>query len=153
MPALAAIPAWVGYTAMAVGAAAAVYSARESAKASKKAARAQQEQIAIQKQQAELQNIQSTRSMARERYMSQGRVLNIGALTGTSSSSGIAGGVSSIGAQYAGNLSYMSDSADLKDQEFAASMRYASAQSDMGRAQAIGAIGGAFSSLGSYFKK
>lgn len=137
----------------AIGAATSIYSAVESSKASSKAARAQQEQINVQKQQAELQNIQSTRSMARDRYRAQGRVLNVGALTGTSSSSGIAGGVSSIGAQYAGNLSYMSDSADLKDQEFAASMRYASAQGDMGRAQSIGAIGGAFSSLGSYFKK
>lgn len=138
---------------VAVGVATQVYSTIQQADAAKDAANAQKQQIAVQKQQAELQNLQSTRAMARERYRASARVLNIGALTGTSASSGVQGGVSSINSQLAGNLSYMSDSADLKEQEFGAAMSYASAQQRIGEAQTMGQVGAAFGSLGNYFKR
>lgn len=136
-----------------VGAGLAVASAAVSYTSSQQQAKAQKQQIAIQKQQAEMQNLQAAREQARGRYRSQARIISAGAQGGVSGSSGVAGGVASVGSQMAGNLSYMSDMADLKAQEFGAAMKYAKASQLAGWGQTIGALGGAFSQLGSYTSK
>lgn len=119
----------------------------------KKAAKAQKEQIRLQQQQAEVANVRETREMVRNRYRQSAGIQQAGATAGVSSSSGVAGGISSLGAQMASNVSYMSEQGTLKAQEFGAAMNYAKAQQLIGYGQALGGISSAMSSGAQYFKK
>lgn len=80
-----------------------------SAYSSYKAGEAQEEQYRAEARKAEVQNIRSVRQQIREARMAQASMLNTGAQTGGMGGSGLAGGMSSVGAQLAGNLGYMSD--------------------------------------------
>lgn len=93
-----------------------------------KSGEAQKYQIKIQKQQAELQNIRQVREQVRSRYRQSAAIQSAGTMSGVSGSSGVSGGISSLGAQMASNLSYMSDMGTLKEQEFGAAMDYAKSQ-------------------------
>ena len=73
---------------------------------------AQEEQYAAESRKAEVQNIRNVRQQIREARMAQASMTNVAAQTGGMGSSALAGGTSSVGAQLAGNLSYMSDIAD-----------------------------------------
>jgi hypothetical protein len=82
----------------------------------RKAGRAQeaaaaQQRLAYQAEQrkAEVQNVRSVRQQIREARMAQASMTNQAALTGGMGGSGLAGGVSSVGAQMSSNLSYMQD--------------------------------------------
>lgn len=83
-----------------------------SAYSSYKAGEAQEDQYRAEARKAEVQNIRSVRQQIREARMAQASMLNTGAQTGGMGGSGLAGGISSVGSQLAGNLSYMSDIAD-----------------------------------------
>ncbi len=83
-----------------------------SAYSSYKAGEAQEEQYQAESRKAEIQNIRSVRQQIREARMAQASMTNVAAQTGGMGSSALAGGTSSVGAQLAGNLSYMSDIAD-----------------------------------------
>lgn len=83
-----------------------------SAYSSYKAGEAQQDQYAAEARKAEIQNIRSVRQQIREARMTQASMTNVAAQTGGMGGSALAGGVSSVGAQLAGNLGYMSDIAD-----------------------------------------
>jgi hypothetical protein len=80
-----------------------------SAYSSYQAGEAQQDQYAAEARKAEVQNIRSVRQQIREARMAQASMTNVAAQTGGMGSSALAGGTSSVGAQLAGNLSYMSD--------------------------------------------
>ena len=70
---------------------------------------AQEEQYAAESRKAEVQNIRNVRQQIREARMTQASMTNVAAQTGGMGGSGLAGGVSSVGSQLAGNLGYMSD--------------------------------------------
>jgi hypothetical protein len=71
--------------------------------------KAQKEQFRAEQRKAEVQNVRSVRQQIREARMTQASMTNVAAQTGGMFGSGLAGGTSSVGAQLAGNLSYMSD--------------------------------------------
>lgn len=101
MPAIPVIMA-VGAAAATVGAIGSIYQGRQASKAAAKAAEAE-------KRRAELENVRAARQAVRQARIAQATVINQGANTGTLNSSGVQGGVASIGSQSAGNLSYMMD--------------------------------------------
>lgn len=99
-------------------------------------------------QRAEIQNIRSVRQQYREQRIRAAQIIGRGATTGTSMSSGVAGGVSSVGSQFTGNLNYMSDIADTQTATTAASQAYGQASYDVGVAQGNQAKGAALQALG-----
>ena len=83
-----------------------------SAYSSYKSGQAQKEQYQAESRKAEVQNIRSVRQQIREARMTQASMTNVAAQTGGMGGSALAGGLSSVGSQLAGNLNYMSDIAD-----------------------------------------
>jgi len=83
--------------------------ATAGAVSSYKAGEAQKEQFQAESRKAEIQNVRSVRQQIREARMTQASMTNVAAQTGGMGGSGLAGGTSSVSAQLAGNLSYMSD--------------------------------------------
>jgi hypothetical protein len=83
-----------------------------SAYSSYKSGEAQKEQYQAEARKAEIQNVRTVRQQIREARMTQASMTNVAAQTGGMGGSALAGGVSSVGAQLAGNLGYMSDIAD-----------------------------------------
>jgi hypothetical protein len=83
--------------------------ATAGAVSSYKSGQAQKEQFRAESRKAEIQNVRSVRQQIREARMAQASMTNVAAQTGGMGGSGLAGGTSSVGAQLAGNLSYMSD--------------------------------------------
>jgi hypothetical protein len=83
-----------------------------SAYSSYQTGQAQEEQYRAEQRKAEVQNIRNVRQQIREARMTQASMTNVAAQTGGMGGSGLAGGTSSVGAQLAGNLGYMSDIAD-----------------------------------------
>jgi len=117
-------------------------------KAMETQAAAQQEQFRISQQQAEIQNVRAVRQQLRQRYAAAAALTARGATTGTLGSSGIAGGLSSLGAQEAANLNYMSDVAGTQEAMGAQAAIIGQAQSQYGMAAGQAAQGAAFSNLG-----
>lgn len=97
MPALP----YITYAAMAASVASTVQSGRQSRRVA-----------AAEERKAEIENIRSIRQQVRKARLEQSSVINQGAVGGVLGSTGVAGGVSSIGSQLAGNLGFMSDVAD-----------------------------------------
>lgn len=140
----------------AVGTGVQYYAAQEAAGAQQDMANQQKQaaekQFAAQQRQAELENIRSTRAQIRQARAAQAQIVNLGATSGTSGSSGVAGGVASVGGQLAGNVGFMGQTAANQATAGAAQLEYGQAgltgQQNIASAQAMGALGGAFSSLG-----
>lgn len=112
------------------------------------AAAATEREYAAQAQRAEIQNVRAVRQQLRQQYAAVGTLIGRGATTGTLGSSGVEGGVGSLGAQLAGNLSYMSDIADTQTESAAAARDLGQAKLQMGEAQATIAKAQAFDALG-----
>ena len=121
----------------------------EQRKAAEDAANARRQELAAQKARADVENTRSVRAAIRQQYAAQAGIIARGATTGTSASSGVAGGVAGTGAQLASNLSYMSNVADTQT----ASMQAAEASGqanlamtqagiNMQSAQALSNVGG-----------
>jgi hypothetical protein len=83
-----------------------------SAVNTRRAGKAAEQQYAAEQRKSEIQNVRAVRQQIREARMTQASMTNVAAQTGGMGGSGLAGGTSSVGAQLAGNLSYMSDIAD-----------------------------------------
>lgn len=115
-----------------------VYSTVKAGKESKKAAQAEQRR-------AEVQNIRNTRQAIREARLAQGSITAQGANAGTIGSTGVAGGLSSVGAQLGGNLNYLATIAEENTNIFNAQMKASQYSSN---AQLFGQVasmaGGAF---------
>lgn len=156
MAAVSTIVAAVALTVAAAGAYVQYDAAQKQASAQKQMANQQQaaaeKQFNEQKKLAELENVRSVRAQLRAERAAKARIINQGAGAGTIGSSGVAGGVSSVGAQTASNLGFMSDSAGIRSNIGAAQLEYGNAgyqgAISMANAGAYGAIGGALSSVG-----
>lgn len=130
----------------------------EQRKAAEEAAQARRQELAAQKARADIENTRSVRAAIRQQYAAQAGIVARGATTGTSASSGVAGGVASTGAQLAGNLSYMSNVADtqtasMQAAEAAGQANLAGVQANMDMAQgaAMSQMGGTIFSAGGGF--
>lgn len=105
-------------------------------------------QYANEQKRAEIQNVRQIRQQIRQQRAAAASIIGRGATTGTLGSSGVQGGVSSTGSQLAGNLSYMSNIADVNTANAASSERFASAELQAGQAAGDLAAWGAFGNLG-----
>jgi hypothetical protein len=130
----------------------------EQRKAAEEAAQARRQELAAQKARADVENTRSVRAAIRQQYAAQAGIIARGATTGTSASSGVAGGVASTGAQLAGNLSYMSNVADtqtasMQAAEAAGQANLAGVQANIDYAQgaAMSQMGGTIFSAGGGF--
>lgn len=101
---------FVGYIAAAAAVAGTVISysqGKKAASAQQQAAEAQKQQDQIQQNMANLQQEKIKREQIASARAARGAVINAGATQGVMGSSGVEGGVSSIGSQLGYNLSYL----------------------------------------------
>ena len=113
------------------------YGTNESMKESEKARgateRARQQsanQFAAESKKADIQNVRNVRQQIRQTRLAQSSMLNVGAQTGGTGGSGMAGGIASAGSQLGGNLSYMSQIATQNTAIGQAALGYSSAMAD-----------------------
>jgi hypothetical protein len=131
---------------------------KDQAAANQQAAVAREREFQAQTQRAEIQNVRAVRQQIRQQRAAAASIIGRGATTGTLGSSGVAGGVSSVGSQLASNLSYMSDIADTQTASREAAVIAGQAQYNMGvasgnlsQAQAYEKLGGTiFSAAGGF---
>jgi hypothetical protein len=105
----------------------------ESAKARNATERARQQsanQFAAESKKADIQNVRNVRQQIRQTRLAQSSMLNVGAQTGGTGGSGMAGGIASAGSQLGGNLSYMSQIATQNTAIGQAALGYSSAMAD-----------------------
>jgi hypothetical protein len=107
---------------------------KKQEQAANEAAQARRQELAAQKQRADIENMRSIRGAIRQQRAAEAGIIARGAVTGTSASSGVAGGVSGVGSQLAANLGYMSDVADTQTASMAAAQRGGEAQLAAGQA-------------------
>jgi hypothetical protein len=120
-----------------------------SAQQQRKAGKAAERQYAAESRKAEIQNIRSVRQQIREARLAQASMLNVGAQTGGMGSSGLAGGVASVGTQLAGNLNYMQQIAEQNTAIGSAALAGAQATSNAAIYGSVGQLGGTiFSAVG-----
>jgi hypothetical protein len=122
-------------------------------KATQKAARQQriaqaeqEKQFKAEQRRADVQNVRSIREQVRATRIAQGQMLNVGAQTGGMGGSGLAGGMSSLASQQAGNIGYMQAIAAQNTKIGEAGLAGARAQSN---AAIWGSIGQLASTVGS----
>ena len=140
--------AYIGAATTAVGAVQQYQAGQKQKEAMGRQAAAQQEQFRISQQQAEIQNVRAVRQQLRQRYAAAAALTSRGAMTGTLGSSGVAGGLASLGAQQAANLGYMSDIATTQTAMGQQAAIIGQAQADYGSAAGQAAQGAAFANLG-----
>jgi hypothetical protein len=117
----------------------------------RKAGKAAQRQYEAEQRRAEVQNIRSVRQQIREARLAQASMTNVAAQTGGMGGSAVAGGVSSVGTQLAGNLNYMQQIAKENTAIGAAAVEGAQAISNAAVYGSVGKISGTiFSEMGGY---
>lgn len=95
-------------------------------------------QFEAEQRKAEIENVRNVRQQVRQARLAQAAMLNTAAVGNTMGSSGVLGGMSSIGSQLQGNLGFMSDIATENTAISSAAISAAGASS---RAQVFGQIG------------
>jgi hypothetical protein len=122
-----------------------------SAQQQRKAGQAAQRQYEAENRRAEVQNIRSVRQQIREARLAQSAMLNTGAQTGAMGGSGLAGGISSVGTQLAGNVNYMQQIAEQNTAIGAAAAAGAQASSNAAVYGSIGQLSGTiFTNMGGF---
>jgi hypothetical protein len=127
--------------------------ARAQAAATERQAEAQRKQAEIAQRKADMDNARATRAAIRQSRIARASVMNTGANAGTFNSSGVLGGVGSIGSQLGSNMGYFTGQQDANAQITAAQGQQADAiiaggyaaadaQVAQGNAAQAGAIGG-----------
>jgi len=125
------------------------YEAGQEAKdANNKMADAQRRQAQLAQRQADINNARSVRQTVRQTRIAQAAIANAGANAGTTFSSGVQGGISSVQGQNNSNIDYFSSMREINGGITAAQVEQGAAQADIGAAQATAAVGGALGSLG-----
>jgi len=129
----------MAFTAVAIYAYGTYESNQESKRARAATGRAQEaseRQYAAESKKADIQNLRSVRQQIRQARVAQSTMQNVGAQTGGMGSSGLAGGMSSVGSQLGSNIGYMSQIAAANTQIGAAAMDYSRAMGDASIASA-----------------
>jgi hypothetical protein len=115
-----------------------------SAVNTRRAGKAAEQQYRAEQRKSEIQNVRAVRQQIREARMAQASMTNVAAQTGGMGGSGLAGGTSSVGAQLAGNISYMSQIAEQNTAITNAAIAGAQAQSNATIFGSIGQAAGQF---------
>ena len=130
-----------------VTAVAAVYSANEQRKAGKEARKAAKMERRI----AEAENVRSRRQAIRERIIQTARLENQAASTGTTQSSGVQGGIASLGSQTASNLGFASQIEAMNNQRLSFLDAAAAAQGRAQMAATASSVAGEFAPGGAFY--
>jgi len=109
-----------------------------SAQEQEKAGDAAHQRYLAEERKAQTENVFKVRQSVRQARLMQASMINQAALSGGMGSSGLAGGVSSVGSQLAGNISFMSD---IADENTAISAAIGQEAKHMGKAQVYGQVG------------
>ena len=102
---------------------------------------------------ADIQNVRNIRQQLRERRLLEGQMQNVGAQIGATGSSALAGGVSSLGAQTASNISYVAQIAEQNTAIANAQLQGASVTSNAAVWGAVGSLAGTIFSGMDGFKR
>jgi uncharacterized protein YcfJ len=121
-----------------------IESQKEGQRATERAQVASQQQYAAETKKAEIQNIRSVRQQIRQSRVAQSSMLNVGAQTGGTGGSALAGGMSSVGSQLGSNLGYMSEIASANTAIGGAALDYSTA---MGEASIAGSKASQYASV------
>jgi hypothetical protein len=113
----------------------------------RKAGKAAEQQYRAEERKSEIQNIRSVRQQIREARMVQASMTNVAAQTGGMGGSGLAGGTSSVGAQLAGNLGYMSQIAEQNTAITSAAIAGVRASTNATIFSTIGSLAGTYGSI------
>jgi hypothetical protein len=119
----------------------------KSVQEQKKARAANERQFQAQERKAEVQNVRSVREQIRATRLAQGQMTNVAAQTGGMGGSGLAGGLSSLGSQQAGNISYMQDIAKENTDINTAALQGARAQSNAAIWGTVGSAAGSVAGM------
>lgn len=92
--------------------------ARESAQIGRAQARQMEEIAALEKKKADIANARALRSSLRQARLARGSLINLGAQTGTSGSSGILGGLASLGTQEGVNRGVFAQGQDIAEKQY-----------------------------------
>lgn len=134
---------------LAASATATAYSAYEQREAGKQQQRAAQQQYAASQRKAEIENVRSMREAVRRERLAKAQMENVGYQMGGAGSSALAGGVSSIASQTAGNVQYVGQIAKQNTAMGEAQLMGAQAAADQAIWGAVGQMSGTiFSSMG-----
>lgn len=93
---------------------------------------ARQQQFLAEHRKATVENLRSVRAAVRQARLARGTLTNMGANTGVSGSSGIQGGISSVGSQLSANLSFFTQMDTLNSQGLSAQVDQANATQVLG---------------------
>lgn len=104
---IAPVLGYIAAAATVVGTVMSYQQSRRAADAQEDAAEAQRQRMQVEQNMANLKAEKQKQDQIRRARAERGEVINIGATTGTGSSSGVQGGASSVMSQLGGNLSYM----------------------------------------------
>lgn len=130
-----------------ITAVAAVYSASEQRKAGKEARKAAKMERRI----AEAENVRSRRQAIRERVIQAARLENQAAGTGSAQSSGVQGGIASLGSQTAANIGFSTQIEALNNQRLSFLDAAAAAQGRAQMAATVSSVASSFSPGGSFY--
>ena len=119
----------------------------KSVQEQKKAREANERQFQAKERKAEVQNVRSVREQIRATRLAQGQMTNVAAQTGGMGGSGLAGGLSSLGSQQAGNISYMQDIAKENTDINTAALQGARAQSNAAIWGTVGSAAGSVAGM------
>lgn len=136
----------MGWTAAAVVISA--YSANEQSKANKAARKAAK----VERRIAEAENVRSRRQAIRERAIQAARLENQAAGTGTTQSSGVQGGIASLGSQTAANIGFSTQIEALNNQRLSFLDAAAAAQGRAQMAATASSVTGEFAPGGSFYR-
>ncbi len=144
-------PVTIGYVGLGLAATGSVmqYTAQQGQKrASRQQADEARAQAALEQRKADILNTRQLRTALRQSRIARAQVENTGANAGTSSSSGVLGGVGSIDTQTNANVGFFGQMENLNSQITTSQQRSAGAAADYGGAAGDAAIGGALAGLG-----
>ncbi len=109
-----------------------------SASEQEKAGDAAHQRYLAEERKAQVENVFRVRQAVRQARLAQASMVNQAALSGGMGSSGLAGGLSSVGSQLAGNLSFMSD---IAEENTAINTAIGAENRHLGRAQVYQQVG------------
>lgn len=96
----------------------------------RKAGKAARAQADAERRRADVENVRNVRQQIRAARLAQASIVNQSALSGTMGSSGMLGGISSVGSQLSGNINYMSQIAEENTNIFNAQVNQAKASAN-----------------------
>lgn len=103
------------------------HATRAQAAAQTRAASAQRMEFEVQRRQADIANTRNVRSAVRQARAARAFIVNTGANTGTSRSSGVLGGSAAVLAQHNANLGFFNEIGDLNNEILSSKIEQASA--------------------------